>query len=674
MVFDIEPSGVSIQRIGGDNKVYKMNYYSLVTDSNFKLDSKVQKEIDKESNENSSSSLTQLDFLSNEKREKVSNKFQMIKPILLYEKVKQGDLIAIHVFNEKYQSLLMNEESIIQLSKEELIKRISSEFGKSSRQIKRYLAAYKREEEELPNHGIEGLIGKHAVARIIRSDERAINICHPNNSERVIGVIYSRLHQDYDRILKEAIEKHYLKKRKITIANLHETIAIMCHDKGLEEIKYETVYNIIVRLDPKIKDIYRSGKIDDYLEHSRGFSNQFAKAPLHIVEIDHTKLDIDIIDEDSGANLGRPWVTMGIDVYTRMVWCMHISFDEPSADKVRKAIEHGIFFKSVKGKYNTLNEWELSGIPKILYFDNGAEFKNTTIKRIVEETLESQIMYRPVATPRYGGVIERFFGTINKKFIHKLAGTRKSNTVDLGEYDAELEAIFTLEDIKELLTTFIVDIYHHDIHKGLPAEYPTPTARFYQGIDALGYPEFILKEDEPFYSFELLPMDSRKYSRDGVRFGNVLYASPEASRLISKSKEKYKIKYDIDDISKIHVYDPNSKSYLELPAVQPAADEIQGMNRRMYNTILKYLRELGEANRSKIPGSRNIVEAKSALEDKLKKKMKRNKKVRQEAIKGGYTLTFNAPNPIELKTEEAPMTKLEMLASKLNAEKKGKGT
>ncbi|WP_148630404.1 Mu transposase C-terminal domain-containing protein [Bacillus sp. E214] len=670
VVFDIDISGVSIQRLDGGNKVHKVNYHTLVTDSSFRLVGEIQKELKKETER---TIVSQLDCLTPEKRDKVSSKYEMIAPILLHENIKDGDLVSNYAFKERYAYLLFDDESPLSISKEKLIDRISKEYNKSTRQIKRYLAAYKNAEDNFPNHGLEGLMDKHSIVRIVRTDERAINICHPKYPEKVLGVIYSRLGIEYDEIIKEAIEKHYLKKRKITIANLHEQIEIMCHSKGIKSIGYDTVYNIIAnRLDDKIKDIYRKGNIEDYLEHSRGFANQFAKAPLHIVEVDHTKLDIDIIDENSGANLGRPWVTMGIDVYTRMIWCMHISFEDPSADKVRKAIQHGIFFKKIKEKYNTVNEWEISGIPKIIYFDNGTEFKNTSIKRMVEETLQSQVMYRPVATPRYGGVIERFFGTINKNFIHKLAGTRKSNTVELGEYDAESEAIFTLDDIIELLTAYIVDVYHHSIQRGLPHDYPTPTARFYQGIDTLGYPEFISQEDEAYYSFELLPTDSRKYSRDGIRFGNVLYASPTASNLIRKNGEKLKIKYDIDDISRIFVLDPVSKSYLELGAVNPPVDQIIGMNRKMYNTILQHLRELGKITMSKIPGSRDILEAKRLLEERTKKKIKRNKKARKDAIKHGHTLTLGIPDNESSNIKKEPLTRLEILANKFNAEKEGK--
>jgi putative transposase len=387
----------------------------------------------------------------------------------------------------------------------------------------------------------------------------------------------------------------------------------------------------------------RNGAIADekYNSVSRGFSNDFAIAPLHIIQIDHTELDMDVIDEKSGDNIGRPWITMGIDVYTRMVWCLHISLENPSANKVRKAIQHGIFTKKTVQNYNTVNEWDIFGIPSIIYFDNGSEFKNASIKRLIDETLTSQVMYRPVSTPRYGGVIERMFGTINKALIHNLHGTRKSNVKELGEYDAEKEAIFTLEDIIEILTVYITDVYHHKKHTGLPVEYPTPSLRYYNGIQMSGYPESVKEEDEKEFSLKILPIEQRLYSRDGIRFRNIIYNSSSTSKYIGRQKAKYTIKYDDDDISKIYLIDPQSGELIFIPAQQPPADELKEINIYTYKKRIEILREKGELNKNQIPGSRELVRGRTLLKERIEKKMKTNKKFKQMAKRTGYELVSN---------------------------------
>lgn len=671
-VYAIKPPNISIQRIEGDNLIYDVDYFSLISDASFipneQLSDTLKGKVEKESKKKFQSS---IDNLSDEKRGSLSKKYELIKPILMLEEIKEGTPLMTAVFTDIHNELMEKDESILDLNKEKLYQRISKKNDISVRQLKRYVSNYKKALHESPKNGLNGLISKRDLNNKVRSDEKAIELCHPKKADLVLDVIYTRLDKAYVPIIKEAIEKHYLNKRKITVQNLTEIIEMLCYDNNLEPLDYITVLSIKNRINPRIKQLMRNGidALKDYLETSRGFSNQFAKAPLHVVEIDHTKLDIDIIDMKSGVNLGRPWITLGIDIFTRMIWCLHISFDEPSANKVMKAIQQGIFFKRIKSKYNTINEWEISGIPRIFYFDNGTEFDNIHVKRMINETLESQVMYRPIATPRYGGVIERIFGTINKQFIHSLSGNRKSNPQELGDYDAETEAIFSLEDITELLITYIVDVYHHKVHKSLPDEYPTPSARYYQGIEIVGFPEFILSEDQEYYEIELLPTEKRSYSRDGIRLENVYYCAEEGSKFISLQKDKYKIKYDIDDISKIFILNPATNSYEKLFAYNPPAESIEGMSRSVYKTITKELRIKGILNTQQIPGSRDIIKGKKLLQEKIERKMNANKKIRRKALKSGFQLV-----PAEVESlqphESKHQSQLELLRNKLNHEKR----
>jgi len=40
--------------------------------------------------------------------------------------------------------------------------------------------------------------------------------------------------------------------------------------------------------------------------------------PLEIVQIDHTLVDIMVVDEVQRESMGRPWVTVAFDVATRV--------------------------------------------------------------------------------------------------------------------------------------------------------------------------------------------------------------------------------------------------------------------------------------------------------------------------------------------------------------------
>ncbi len=55
-----------------------------------------------------------------------------------------------------------------------------------------------------------------------------------------------------------------------------------------------------------------------------------ASRPLETVQIDHTEVDLSGDETTREAMSVRPWLTLAIDVCTRMVVGFHLSMDRPS--------------------------------------------------------------------------------------------------------------------------------------------------------------------------------------------------------------------------------------------------------------------------------------------------------------------------------------------------------
>ena len=64
--------------------------------------------------------------------------------------------------------------------------------------------------------------------------------------------------------------------------------------------------------------------------------------PLELIQIDHTPVDVLVLTDDRQTILGRPWLTVAIDVATRCVLGIYLSMDAPSAVSVSLCIEHRI--------------------------------------------------------------------------------------------------------------------------------------------------------------------------------------------------------------------------------------------------------------------------------------------------------------------------------------------
>ncbi|MEH7301903.1 transposase family protein [Neobacillus drentensis] len=664
-IIQIDPPFITISRRDTDGEAIEISFTELIMDPSFIPGKRIQKKA--EENEKIYSSI--LDSLSEKDREKVSRRLNIIKPVLVFNRVKNNEFNAFYEFMEHYKELLKDEESLLKITKETLIERISAKQGVSVRTIKRYLSAFYKAALNEESQGEDGLISKAGKGYLYRSDNKTLDICHPKDTTVVLQSLNVRIDPVYIPIIKDVIENEYLTIKKPRKKAIYDSIAIKCYRNKINPPYEITIYKLLGRISEKITDRMRLGSITNqkYQDISRGYNNQEALYPLHIVEIDHTPLDLDVLDE-SGLVIGRPWVTLGVDVYSRKVWCLHVSFEPPSANKVRKAIEQGVLIKRMKEKYNLTNEWAVFGVPDNIVFDNGKEFDNYAIKRLINEDLKSHVRYRPIATPRYGGTIERLFGTLNTELIHRLEGTRKSNFSDLGEYDPEANALLTLRDVEEILVKYITDIYHYNPHKGLPIDSPTPVSRYVDGLKLRGYPEFISELDEPNFKIKLLPTITKPYTRDGIRLDNRLYRAPKLSRLIDKREKKYLIKYDVDDISKIYLQDPETKEYHLVPCFHPAADTVEGMNQYTFQLLRNELKKQGEIKSGQFATDEQLLKEKADLQQRIEEKYKKSRKLRLQAARTSLEVTVGIPKTKETQSKNKPKNYKDLLSIALQKE------
>ncbi|WP_446037926.1 hypothetical protein, partial [Streptomyces sp. SID1143] len=141
------------------------------------------------------------------------------------------------------------------------------------------------------------------------------------------------------------------------------------------------------------------------------------------VEIDHTPLDLLLLDDDLLVPLGRPSLTLLIDAYSHCVVGFNLNFNQPSYESVRNALLSSISKKDyVKNKYPSIeHEWPCYGKPETLVVDNGVEFWSASLAQSCLE-LGINIQYNPVRKPWLKPMIERMFGIINRKLLEPIPG------------------------------------------------------------------------------------------------------------------------------------------------------------------------------------------------------------------------------------------------------------
>ncbi len=189
-------------------------------------------------------------------------------------------------------------------------------------------------------------------------------------------------------------------------------------------------------------------------------------APLEQVQIDHTVIDLIVVDDRDRQPIGRPYLTLAIDVFTRCVLGMVVTLEAPSAVSVGLCLVHVACDKRpwLEG-LNVEMDWQMSGKPLLLYLDNAAEFKSEALRRGCEQH-GIRLDYRPLGQPHYGGIVERIIGTAMQMIHDELPGTTFSNPDQRGDYDSENKAALTLRELERWLT-LAVGTYHGSVHNGL---------------------------------------------------------------------------------------------------------------------------------------------------------------------------------------------------------------
>lgn len=369
-----------------------------------------------------------------------------------------------------------------------------------------------------------------------------------------------RLSEPVEKIIQTILQKRYLTKQKRSEVVIWREIIQSCRDLGLKRPSLNTVRARIRQLDPLIIIRRRNGpNAERRLQSAAGKAPEII-APLDQVQIDHTVIDLIVVDDVNRQPIGRPYLTVAIDVYSRCLVGMVVTLEAPSATSVGLCLEHVVCDKrSWLERMNLDIPWPMSGKPKSLYLDNASEFKSEALQRGCAQH-GIQLNYRPLGQPHYGGIVERIIGTAMQR-IHELPGTTFSNPSQRGDYDSEKRAVLTLSELERWLTLAVAS-YHGTVHSTLNQP---PATRWVEGIFQFAEPVIITQPRT--FLIDFLPVLRRTLCRTGFLIDHITYYADALKLWIVKRDQlnKFIIRRDPRDISRVWVLDPETKQYLEIP-------------------------------------------------------------------------------------------------------------
>ena len=335
---------------------------------------------------------------------------------------------------------------------------------------------------------------------------------------------------------------------------------------------------------------------------------------LERVEIDHTPLDLILLDDELLIPIGRPYLTLLIDVFSGCIMGFHLSYKCPSYVSAAKAISHAIKPKSLDSiDIELQNNWPCYGKIENLVVDNGAEFWSKSLEHACQSA-GINIQYNPVRKPWLKPFVERFFGVINQYFLSELPGKTFSNILAKEEYKPEKDAIMRFSTFVEEFHRWIVDIYHQDSDS---RDTRIPIKKWQTGFDV--YPPLKMnQEEEEKFSILMNISGERTLTRNGFKFEELMYDSTALSEYrkhYPQTKETIKkiIKVDPDDISKIYVYLDELNSYLEVPCTDPTG-YTKNLSIHEHKTIKKINREIIRESKDVL----GLAKARMAIHERVK--------------------------------------------------------
>lgn len=340
---------------------------------------------------------------------------------------------------------------------------------------------------------------------------------------------------------------------------------------------------------------------------------------LERVEVDHTRLDVICVARDTGQAIGRPWMTSMIDVASRMIVGIWISFHTPNANTVLRVMKQAIRRKEgLLAKYQLNGEWPCFGVPLSLIMDNGKEFHSKALDAAAQD-LSVHLVYCPKETPHFKGVIERWHRSANTGIVHIMDGTTFSNPKERGDYDSEACAVLTVDDVRQLIFKWVVEVYSLAWHRALDA---APLQRWKE-LAAVCPPQMPARPD--VLDVYLRPLEVRTMTSKGIEINTLFYTSRELEDLrlrnALRSRDiKLQIRANHDNLGAIEVLHPETDTYFTAHCTRP--DYAEGMTFEQHkfhkkNSALKY---------AQLDYMSRLLASKQEIRDMLQAAVKRAKR------------------------------------------------
>jgi putative transposase len=261
---------------------------------------------------------------------------------------------------------------------------------------------------------------------------------------------------------------------------------------------------------------------------------------LERVEADTQLLHLFVADT-LGRVIGRPYLTVFLEIRTRRVMGWHISFNPPSLDTTLIALKASICSDNLYG-----------GVGNLYIFDNGPDYIAKTLRDTLG-MLRAEVSFCEPGEPNQKPHIEAFFRTWSTQIVHSMRGTTFTGIASREGYEPEKNATYTLDEVREVFARWL-DSYHNDHHSELGM---SPNEAWAKCLKNELEPRRHSQNDLRRYFWRKQMVTPSSQNR--VRYSNVHWTGGAVSELAKRRplRKKLLLYYDPCDLAKAWLIHPD---------------------------------------------------------------------------------------------------------------------
>lgn len=320
--------------------------------------------------------------------------------------------------------------------------------------------------------------------------------------------------------------------------------------------------------------------------------------------LDHTMLDgVAVFDHDALMPLGRPYLTVIIDVRTRCVVGFVLCFEPPSLYQALECVKRAN--RPKPELYERHPDFpvlaEIFGRFDELVIDNGWELAGASYEDALGDAGIS-VRWAPVRSPTYKAIVERFFRTLNGLIRKAPGGVLSPELLRETGYDPYKDAAFTRAELEGLIWDAL-KLYHIEVHDGVGR----PPADLWQedlnafGVDVIAderqldkmvgqmkYPCTVTKSGVRVFGLQF-----HDEAVTGALLEDLISTSPVRGQRKGSATARVKIKFNPANLDCIHVWNERRKRYATLPCTDERYAE--GISLWQHERLKEWAQEKGFA-------------------------------------------------------------------------------